>query len=172
MREVKPALVELGVGYGLFTKELVDRDEGPVWAYDLFNGSFPVDTCWDNEDMRLVNAIGPQCNSTVMEDLESRGVICVPGVFPLTFWKKRPQSVSFVRIDMDTYVTTIAALELFHRLMVPGGYFVIHDYAHGGLSGVGRALAEFKAGEYASMYDFIGDDGNQHYKIARRVDAT
>ena len=165
--EMIPARVELGVGPGDYTIQMVKENLGPVWAYDMFNGTFPASTLWDNEDTRLINAIAPQCNQGVKMGLEALGVTCVEGEFPATFWKSRPESVSFVRCDMDTYVTTIAALELFHRIMVPGGYFLIHDYAHGGLAGVGRAVAEFMEGPIGRHYEKSDNGDGQHLKIQK-----
>lgn len=146
------ARVELGVGAGDYAARMAADKGGPVWAYDLFNGTFPEHTCWDNEDMMLISAISSQCDKTALDRLTTLGVICVVGEFPGTFWKNRPESVSFVRIDMDTYVTTISALELFHPRMIPGGHFLVHDYAHGGLSGVGRAIKEFMASPTGQEY--------------------
>jgi hypothetical protein len=140
-----------------------------VWAYDMFNGTFPTDTLWDSEDGRLISAIAPQCNGNVLAELSALGVTCVQGLFPMSFWFGHPKSVSFVHVDMDTYVTTISALELFHHLMIPGGYFLIHDYAHSGLGGVGRALAEFKASALGAHYDYRVE--GDHMRLDRRIDA-
>lgn len=49
----------------------------------------------------------------------------------------------FVRIDVDLYSPTVAALEFFHSLMVHGGCIVVHDYFGESYKGIRRAVAEY-----------------------------
>ena len=145
------AHVELGAGDGKFALSMLHSGR-PVWVYDTFNG-FPLHTLQDNEPKHLCIRIGQVCDKTVKETLESSGVHCVEGLFPYTFHLDHPESVELVHVDMDTYSTTISALQLFDKLMVPGGTFLIHDYNNDTLSGVKRAVDEFMQSKAAAEYD-------------------
>ncbi len=162
---MKPARVELGVGDGDSVAGLLAFDGGPVWAYDTFDSSFPVHTCWDDEDTRLCQDIGGVCNQLVLARLVAMGITCVVGEFPASFWRSHPESVSMVRVDMDTYVATIAALELFHPLMVPGGHFLVHDHNNGRLLGVRRAIKQFLDSPTGQLYR--SEEVNGHMRITR-----
>lgn len=150
-----PCRVELGAGDGKNAERMIAEPGGTVWVYDTFYG-FPLDTLWDGESRGACEGIGSGYPG-VKDRLEYLGAVCVDGRFPESFWKSHPVSVSSVHIDMDTYITTISALELFDRVMIPGGAFNIHDWDNGGLPGVKRAVDEFLAGPFGTRYE--------HYKL-------
>lgn len=148
-----PARVELGVGSGGFCKAMVEENRGPVWAYDTFDGKFPLDTAGEGENRDVYEWGGQFSTPAAKAELESIGVVCVEGVFPDSFHAKSPASVSFVHVDMDTYKSTKAALGLFHPLMVPHGEFWIHDYDNSSMPGVRWAVDDFAQTEAGKQYD-------------------
>jgi hypothetical protein len=161
-----PAAVELGVGNGDYCRSLVNTGNRNVWAYDTFDGAFPLETVGEGENRDAFSWGGQSSNSTVRASLESVGVTCVTGIFPETFPENHPTSVSFVHVDMDTYMSTEAALRLFHPLMEEGGVFLIHDYNNGGMPGVRRAVDEFKEA-HSYEYEFNPNVGD-HYHMRKR----
>ncbi len=160
-----PAAVELGVGGGDYVRWLVDTGNKNVWAYDTFDGKFPLETAGEGEDIDVFVWGGQSSNTSVRAALEAIGVTCVTGLFPETFPENHPSSVSFVHVDMDTYHATSAALRLFDPLMIEGGEFLIHDYNNHAMPGVQRAVDEFVAahpGEY--IYE---PNVNDHYQMRK-----
>jgi hypothetical protein len=155
----------LGVGNGSYCKELLGRNAGTVWAYDTFDGLFPLDTAMEKESRDVFAWGGQSCTQATKLELESLGVICVEGLFPLTFHGNHPCSVSFVHVDMDTYYATTAALKLFHPLMVNEGVFMVHDYYNETMPGVRWAVDEFQHGPYGQEYEFTED--SSHRKLRR-----
>ena len=161
-----PAKVELGVGGGGYCKDLAAGSGGPVWAYDTFDSRFPLHTATDGENVDILGEIALPCHGGIKKELEALGVICVVGEFPATFYVSHPISVSFVHVDMDTYISTLYALLLFHPLMIDGGVFMIHDYDNHGLPGVKRAADEFEAGPFGAQYEYSEEAG--HHKMRKR----
>lgn len=49
----------------------------------------------------------------------------------------------FVRIDLDLYKPTEAALEFFHKKLVSGGIIVVHDYFGGAYKGIKEAVDNY-----------------------------
>ena len=145
---------------------MVSEDRGPVWAYDTFDGKFPLFTASDGENQEILSIIGQPCTPDVRLELESLGVTCVVGVFPATFFTSAPREVSFVHVDIDTYIATQAALELFHPRMIYSGVFLVHDYDNWGLPGVKRAVDGFVASPWGREYDCGMSDG--HFRLRRR----
>lgn len=138
-----------------------------MWAYDTFDGEFPFSTVGVGEEPDNFRMGGQYSTQSVMRVLESVGVTCVEGIFPDTFHKKHPTAVSFVHVDMDTYMSTISALELFHPIMVEGGIFKVHDYDNWGMPGVKRAVDEFQARPLGNLYEFSDEAG--HRKVRKLI---
>lgn len=159
------ATVELGVGNGNYARWLVETGNKNVWAYDTFDGAFPLHTVsdWENRDTYAIG--GQSSNTTVRSLLESLGVTCVTGVFPDTFHEAHPYSVEFVHADMDTYVAIKAALELFHPLMIEGGVFMVHDYNNVTMPGARKATEEFIE-THGEEYDCMED--SDHYRLRKK----
>ena len=155
--------MELGVGNGGYCKGLIGSS--PIWAYDTFDGKFPLDTAIPEENRDVFGWGGQSCSPETKAELESLGVVCVEGVFPESFHKLHPESVSFVHVDMDTYAATTAALNLFHPLMTEGGVFMVHDYYNGGMPGVKWAVDQFEVGPHGSKYEFSED--SSHRKLRK-----
>ena len=137
-----------------------------VWAYDTFDGEFPLHTVGEGEDPDNYRLYGQFSSSIVRSSLEEIGVTCVIGVFPATFFTASPREVSFVHVDMDTYMATQAALELFHPRMIYSGVFLVHDYDNWGMPGVKRAVDEFVASPMGKEYGCDMSDG--HFRLRRR----
>lgn len=49
----------------------------------------------------------------------------------------------FVRIDLDLYKPTEAALEFFHKRMVSGGIIIVHDYFGGAYKGIKETVDKY-----------------------------
>lgn len=150
---------------------MVGEGAGPVWAYDTFDGVFPLLTVGEGENPSTYEVGGQSSPPSVKDQLEQLGVTCVKGVFPCTFFVNRPKSVSFVHVDMDTYMATKAALELFHPLMTYYGVFLIHDYDNESMGGVKKAVDEFAATDAGRMYDhdsFVSLRHTNLYQMRKR----
>jgi len=154
------------VGNGNYVRHLLEISRNPVWAYDTFDGAFPIDTVGELENRDVFVTGGQSSHYGVKISLEASGVVCVEGVFPDTFQDNHPDSVAFVHVDMDTYLATKAALELFHPLMVEDGVFMVHDYNNQSMNGVKQAVDEFCNGPYGNFYTKT-IDYEDHYRLVK-----
>lgn len=114
--------------------------------YDTFEGFARNDVEKEHRLGRKDVKIG-QFNDTsvdvVMEGMEyPEKVIIHRGYFPDTA-KELKSEFCFVRIDMDLYAPTKAALEIFGPLMVSGGVMLVHDYFGGQYPGIRKVIREF-----------------------------
>lgn len=64
---------------------------------------------------------------------------------PPNAWIQRIPRIAILRVDLDLYEGTLAALKCFYDLLVPGGFCVIDDYA---LDGCRQAVNEFMGGGF------------------------
>jgi len=144
--------VELGVGNGKYAEKLAQNNLKKIWAYDTFDGKFPLETVGDGENPEMFTYGGQSSNPDVRYRLETLGIKCVTGLFPESFHNEHPESVNFVHVDMDTYSATKSALELFHPLMEPCGVFMVHDYDNKDMPGVKKAVDEFVSSDIGKLY--------------------
>src|SRR4030042_1610847 len=136
-------LVEVGVGGGDSALVLCgSRGSRLLYCYDTF-GEFPLETASEFESADCLRSLGMCSSPLVLEKLDRQGVVCVKGIFPVTFWMDRPAVVSLVPLDVDTYVGTKSGLDLFSPLMSRGGFFAVHDWTNGRLHGVKSAVNKF-----------------------------
>lgn len=57
--------------------------------------------------------------------------------------------IALLRLDLDLYEGTMAALDLFYPLLSPGGFCIIDDYA---LDGCRQAVNEYMGGGFPPIY--------------------
>jgi len=166
LERVPGDVVEVGVGNGQSALGLaaVITGDRAFYAYDTFNG-FPLETLIDGEDKALAQDIGHPANTDVEKTLKDCGIVCIKGVFPNTFWVKKPSEVCFVHLDGDTYIATKAGLDLFWPIASKGALFCIHDYDNLNLSGVRRAVDEWRKEQQDGFEEFPTDT---HWVIIKR----
>lgn len=155
------ACAEVGVFRGesacKINKYFPDRE---LHLYDTFEG-FAADDIEKELHIGRRDVKAGQFGDTsidiVMENMEHpERVIIHQGYFPDTA-KGLDKKFCFVRIDMDLYVPTKAALEIFEPLMVRGGVMLVHDYFGSQYPGIKKAVKEFMA-EHSQLRKIpIGD---------------
>jgi O-methyltransferase len=85
---------------------------------------------------------------------EFPGIHIHKGFFPDTAGPVKDTRFSFVHLDVDTYVSTLAGLTFFYPRMTPGGFILIHDYLWA--EGVRRAVHEFIDSRPESVVELAG----------------
>lgn len=122
-----------------FTKNDIEY-EHLVGRKDVAEGQFN-DT---SIDIVMENMVYPEC------------VVIHKGIFPDTA-KGLDEKFCLVRIDLDLYIPTEAALEIFSPLMVEGGVILVHDYFGVQYPSIKKVVREFMA-EHPKLYKMpIGD---------------
>lgn len=141
------ACAEIGVFRGENARE-INRyfPKRELHLYDTFEG-------FHQNDIEMEHIIGRkdaeagQFSDTsvelVVEHMEyPKQVIIHKGYFPETA-KGLDEKFCFVRIDLDLYAPTWAALEIFAPLMVKGGVILVHDYFGSQYPGIKNVVREF-----------------------------
>ena len=117
-----------------------------LYLFDTFSG-FPESDI-EMEKKKLLSEVKTSYYSetSVEQGLDRmpypQNVRIYKGYFPDTAIGIK-EKFCFVRIDVDLYSPTVAALEFFHSLMVHGGCIVVHDYFGESYKGIRRAVAEY-----------------------------
>lgn len=129
--------------------------------YDTFEGFSPNDIVIEQKFGRKDAKAGQFSDTSVevvMERMEHpEKVIIHKGYFPDTA-KGLDEEFCFVRIDLDLYAPTEAALELFTPLMGRGGVILVHDYFGTQYPGIKKVVREFLL-RHRNLYKIpIGDD--------------
>lgn len=128
--------------------------------YDTFEGFAENDIKYEHAVGRK-DVIKGQFNDTsveiVMENMEyPEHVFIHKGLFPDTA-KGLDERFCFVRIDLDLYVPTEAALEVFSPLMVRGGIILVHDYFGSQYPSIRKVVRKFMK-KYPKLHKMpIGD---------------
>lgn len=159
---ISGACAEIGVFRGLSAR-IINKyfPNSKLHLYDTFEGFSENDV----ETERLVgrhDVKTGQFSDTsvdiVMEDMEYPDqVIIHKGYFPDTA-DGLDEEFCFVRIDVDLYAPTKAALEIFEPLMVKGGVMLVHDYFGNQYPGIKKIVKEFMV-KHPELYKMpIGDD--------------
>ena len=125
------------------TLDVLGADDRTVVVADSFQG-FPTGD--ELENLNLVDFL-----AIPVEDVRrnfarfglEHGVHFVPGFVEETLSGLTDARWSLVRIDVDTYESTLVALESLYPRVAIGGYVVIDDY--GALEPCRRAVDEFRA---------------------------
>lgn len=114
--------------------------------YDTFEGVAKNDIEYEHLVGRK-DVIEGQFNDTsidlVMRNIEyPEKVVIHKGYFPDTA-KGLDEKFCFVRIDLDLYTPTEAALEIFAPLMVRGGVILVHDYFSSQYPSIKKVVRKF-----------------------------
>lgn len=137
---------ELGVHKGETAKLIHEMNtKQKLHLFDTFEG-------FDQKDLQHENKQGGKYNTKEFSDTDLETVkkyidggdqvIFHPGYFPSTSIGLEDEKFSFVHLDADLYLPTLAALKFFHSRLSPGGVIIIHDYNHT-WDGIKKALNEF-----------------------------
>lgn len=141
------ACAEVGVFRGVNAREInhyfPDRQ---LHLYDTFEGFSPKDIEYERLVGRKDVEAGQFDDTTiavVMENMEfPERVIIHKGFFPDTA-QGLDERFCFVRIDLDLYAPTEAALEIFSSLMVRSGVILVHDYFGTQYPGIKKVVRKF-----------------------------
>lgn len=119
------AFAELGVWTG-FTSSFIHRQAATrkLYLFDTFSG-FPPDSLETAGDDRF--------KDTSLEKVAARigdlsNVVFRPGFFPDTAVGLEEERFALVMLDFDLYQPAHDALRFFYPRLVPGGYFIMHDF--------------------------------------------
>ena len=144
---ISGACAEVGVFRGASAKIINQYfPDNELHLFDTFEG-------FSENDIEMEQLVGRkdakagQFSDTsvdiVMEDMKHpENVIIHQGYFPDTA-ENLDKKFCFVRIDMDLYMPTKAALEIFEPLMVKGGIILVHDYFGNQYPGIKKTVKEF-----------------------------
>lgn len=128
--------------------------------YDTFEGFSKEDIEMEMQEGKKdvkEGQFGDTSIEIVMEKMEyPEQVIIHQGYFPNTAKGLRGK-FCFVRMDLDLYAPTKAALEIFEPLMVRGGVMLVHDYFGNQYPGIRKTVREFMDRHPALRKMPIGD---------------
>lgn len=79
-------------------------------------------------------------------------VIC-KGFFPATVKDGLDEMFCMIRLDMDLYEPTVAALDFFHDKIVHGGVIILHDYFGSHYQGIKKATNEYLK-KHSNLFKF------------------
>jgi O-methyltransferase len=124
------------------TLDSLGARERTVWVADSFQG-FPLSEAKDDLGVFDFLAIPADEVLTSFTRLGLRdGVRLVPGYFDQTLPGLAGQSWSVVRLDADTYETTLLALRCLYPGLAVGGYLIVDDF--GALEECQAAVEDFR----------------------------
>jgi hypothetical protein len=130
-------VVEVGVYVGESAKVL-DENKGnrELYLYDTFDGFHDIG---ENDPQHLQGAFKFEgLEDRIRKDFPNAEVIT--GYFPdSTIGHTK---ISFIHLDVDTYMSTLKSLEYVYPLVSIGGIIITHDYDQPAL-GVKKAFDEF-----------------------------
>ncbi len=120
-----------------------------LWAADSFEG-LPDPTAEDRNGTGDTGRKGEfaYAQTEFTNNLEAFGVAqhrvrVVKGWFDQTLHKAGIERISFLRLDGDLFVSTMAPLEALYDKLSPGGMVYVDDY--NSFTGCKRAVDEFRA---------------------------
>jgi O-methyltransferase len=125
-----------------------------IYCFDTFAGLPPWtaedNPDWTEEHRKHYIADEADCRN-YLKDFDNISIH--KGLFPATFTADMVQPYAFVHLDVDNYVPTRDALEVYWPLLSKGGIILIDDYLRIETPGVWQAVEEFKA-RLAEPYEF------------------
>lgn len=154
-RNIKGDLVECGVFFGgasmLMAKTLLSLGEASrgLWLYDSFQGfvgeQSEDDVTWHGDSIttRMPDFEGIARKNITSTGYPSELVRLVKGDIEQTAIHNENGDIALLRLDTDTYYSTMAELDHFYPKLVPGGILIIDDYGHA--FGARRAVDEYFA---------------------------
>jgi O-methyltransferase len=110
------------------------------WGFDSFDGLSTPNTLdgkyWYRGDL----AIGPDAARDALRYFDAR---VLQGWIPDVFQRAAIDRLVFAHIDVDLYEPTLASMEYFYPLLIPGGIIVCDDYGFSTCPGAKRAIDEY-----------------------------
>lgn len=145
---VEGAVAELGVYRGNTAKKINGAfDDRKLYLFDTFEGFAEEDV--NKEKMEgLSEAKRGWFEDTSVELVLSKmphpeNAIIYKGYFPDTVKDGLDDTFCMVRLDMDLYEPTVAALDFFTPKMTKGGCIILHDYFGNHYKGIKKAVTEY-----------------------------
>ena len=158
-RDIPGDLIECGVFLGgslqliaetLAAAEKTSRDERSrkIWAYDTFGGfvrrsdsdtTFAGDVICDYQTPNFRHETEANLFSVPYRDR----IHIVEGDVTETMKTRKPDRVSLLRLDTDSYDTTLAELQILYPRLSVGGVLIIDDYGY--CKGARQAVEEYFA---------------------------
>jgi O-methyltransferase len=138
--EVEGDLIEAGVwrgGASMLIRATLDTldDRRTVWLADSFEGfpepdeeTFPADGARDLSRFDFLSASVEEVQSNFARLGLDHDLRFVPGFFDETMPSLRGGSWSLIRLDSDTYESTLQALDSLYPGLSRGGYLLVDDY--------------------------------------------
>lgn len=138
--EVEGDLIEAGVwrgGAAMLMRATLDTldDRRTVWLADSFEGfpepdetTFPADGARDLSRFDFLSASVDEVRSNFARLGLDHDLRFVPGFFDETMPSLRRGRWSLIRLDSDTYESTLLALDSLYPGLSRGGYLVVDDY--------------------------------------------
>jgi len=134
--------VEIGVHRGETAKLICQLlPDSTVYLFDTFYG-MPREMITVGVDYHREKDFGDTSLKDVADYLKPEAnATIVPGTFPQS--AEVSPRIRFAHIDVDLYLSTIAALKWCWPLLVPGGVILNDDYGCGSCRGAKKAVDEF-----------------------------
>jgi O-methyltransferase len=138
--QVKGDLIEAGVwrgGASMLMRATLDTlgDDRKVWLADSFEGfpepdeeTFPADGARDLSRFDFLSASEDEVRSHFARLGLDHNLRFVPGFFDESMSSLRRRMWSLVRLDSDTYESTLLALDSLYPGLSRGGYLIVDDY--------------------------------------------
>lgn len=148
---------ECGVYRGATARLLAEElsrggSEATLRLFDTFSG-IPEST--DEVDDIKVGDLSNTSQSEVEERVGSHSNVLVtfhPGFVPETFSGLEASKISFLHIDLDMYVSVLAALQWTYPRLTSGAIVVLDDYGKPGTFGAKKATDEFLVDKAESLF--------------------
>jgi len=135
-KNLKGAMVEVGVYNGGSAMIMNNADsKKTLWLYDTFTGLVDVGP----QEYRFKNGMYKTSYERIKRMFKGMNCELIKG--DIRHAKKLPKSISICHIDVDTYSSTLGALEKLWSRIIDKGIIIIHDYVKDG--GAKTALDEF-----------------------------
>lgn len=163
--EVEGAFAELGVWTG-FTSSFIHRQapHRQFYLFDTFAG-FPPGSLEKAEDNRFKDTSQEQVAARI-GDL--RNIVFRPGFFPDTAVGLEGERFALVMLDFDLYQPALDALRFFYPRLVPGGYFIMHDFNSPESNyAISRAAIEYLSDKPESLIEIPDEWGSALFRRAR-----
>jgi O-methyltransferase len=138
--EIEGDLIEAGVwrgGASMLMRATLDTlgDDRKVWLADSFEGfpepdeeTFPADGARDLSRFDFLSASVDEVRGNFARLGLDHGIRFVPGFFDETMPSLRRGKWSLIRLDSDTYESTLLALDSLYPSLSRGGYLIVDDY--------------------------------------------
>lgn len=154
LRKVPGAIVECGVFLGgamMLTAETLSRlgvTDKDIYLYDTFAGFVGESTEHDINHVgrpighqKLQNFLELTRDNMEMTSYPKEHYVFLEGDVRETVLEKSPDQISLLRLDTDTYETTLSELENLYPKLVKGGVLLLDDYGYS--KGVRKAVDDY-----------------------------